>query len=171
MAQNRNPTSPKPMMSKNMQENIPRLSAVCVLARPLPAGRIFAIKAQCGIESGVMTRRAWLALAMLLAACAKESRGPSLPEQLPGGWTRGVIEGMTAAQPTIRAMYSGPGKVTATVTEMAAAGLAFEAVQKWRPEKGKLAFQKDRWFVVLESADLDAGQLNSFAAALEKALG
>ncbi len=118
-----------------------------------------------------MTRRAWLATALLLAACAKESRGPSLPEQLPGGWTRGVIEGMTAAQPTVRATYSGSGKVTATVTEMAAAGLAFEAVQKWRPEKGKLAFQKDRWFVVLESADLDAAQLNSFAAALEKALG
>ena len=108
---------------------------------------------------------------MLLAACAKESRGPSLPEQLPGGWTRGVIEGVTGAQPTIRTTYSGPGKVTVTFTEMAAAGNAFEAVQKWRPEKGKLAFQKDRWFVVLESADLDAGQLNNFAAALEKALG
>ena len=154
-----------------MQENIPRLSAGCVLARPLPAGRIFAIEAQCGIESGVMTRRAWLALAMLLAACAKESRGPSLPEQLAGGWTRGTIEGMTAAHPTIRATYNGPGSVTATVTEMPAAGLAFEAVQKWRPEKGKLAFQKDRWFVVLESADLDAQRLNSFATALEKALG
>jgi hypothetical protein len=120
-----------------------------------------------------MTRRAWLAAAVAVAGCQKESAGPALPEHLPEGWTRGALEGMTAAQPTVRATYTGAGavKVTATISEMPNAGAAFEAVQKWRPEKGRLCFHKERWFVVAESADLDARQLNAFAAALERAVG
>jgi len=70
----------------------------------------------------------------------------------------------------LRAVYSGPGAVTVTLTEMQSSGNAFEAIQKWKPEPGRVPFQKDKYFGVAESKDLDSKALIAFVAALEKEL-
>lgn len=101
--------------------------------------------------------------ASALAGCSKEAKKMALPETVDGGFKR--VQGFG-----FRAEYSGPGKVTVTLTEMTSSGDAFEAMQRWKPMPGRLAFYKDRYFGVAQSADLDAKALNAFVSALEKKL-
>ena len=67
------------------------------------------------------------------------------------------------------AVYDGTPRITATIHEMPS-GLAFDVLQKWRPEPGKLAFFRGRYFGVAESAGTDQRALQPFVAAFEKLL-
>src|SRR5882724_5586075 len=104
-----------------------------------------------------------LALFTLLAGCASAPKPVILPANVEGGFTRTQSMGL-------RAVYSGPGIVTVTLTEMQSSGNAFEAIQKWKAEPGKVPFQKDKFFGVAEWKDLDTKALIAFVAALEKEL-
>jgi hypothetical protein len=104
----------------------------------------------------VTSRRIWL-LTALLAGCGRDP-DLQLPRQL-DSWS--LQEGN---------VYRGPGEVKVIVSRMENPSAAFEAIQKWRPQPGRIAFQKDRFVVVLESGTLDQNGLNAFASQLEKAL-
>src|SRR5258706_12721224 len=90
-----------------------------------------------------------------LGACASAPVKVSLPEKVEGGFTRTQNLGL-------RAVYAGPGTVTVTLTEMRSSGDAFEALQHWKPEAGRMAFFKDKFFAVAESKDLDQKAINAF---------
>ncbi|MBX9600552.1 MAG: hypothetical protein K2X35_06100 [Bryobacteraceae bacterium] len=102
------------------------------------------------------SRRAWLLLA-ILGGCARDAE-LQLPRQV-GSWS--LREGN---------VYRGPGEVKVVISRLDNSSAAFEAIQKWRPQPGRIAFQKDRFVVVLESDNLDPGGLNAFASQLEKSL-
>ncbi len=103
-----------------------------------------------------------LLLILGVTACASKPIQVRLPEK---------VEGFTRTQGMgLRAVYSGPGIVTVTLTEMQSGGNAFEALQHWKPETGRVPFQRDRFFGVAESKELDSKALIAFVAALEKEL-
>ncbi|MEO8025014.1 MAG: hypothetical protein ABI823_00990 [Bryobacteraceae bacterium] len=103
-----------------------------------------------------------LVLAFLVSCGTAESKKVTLPEKV-GGFSRTQNLGL-------RAVYTGPATVTVTLTEMQSSGNAFEAIQKWKPEPGRVPFQKDKYFGVAESKDLDTKALIAFVADLEKTL-
>lgn len=70
-----------------------------------------------------------------------------------------------------RAVYQvGNSKITATVYEMGGQAVAFEMVQKWRPEPKKMAFHEGPYFVVLAAEVEDREGMNDLAKQLEQAL-
>ena len=66
--------------------------------------------------------------------------------------------------------YEGPGKLLVSALELVNGPAAFEQVQKWHAQPGKIAFHHGPWLVVLESEGLDASQLSRIASALEKTM-
>jgi len=106
-----------------------------------------------------------LLVAVTLAAtgCATKLMPPRLPETVAGGFKK--TQGMG-----LRAVYSGPAVVTVTLTEMESSGNAFEAIQKWKPEAGRMPFQRGKYFGVAESKELDAKALGAFVTAVEREL-
>jgi len=119
---------------------------------------------------------------LLAGGCSNPGeRQEILPMNL-GEWRRTAVEqipaeehkeelkrmGIKAAR---RGMYEKNGqRVTAAVYQFGASAVAFELVQKFRPEPGKIAFHQGNYFVVLESQTSDATVLNSFASILEGTL-
>ncbi len=69
-----------------------------------------------------------------------------------------------------RAIYQRSGRYTGTIYEMGAQAVAFELVQQWKPEPGKIVFQEGFYFVVLESEQKDVAGMNALAAAIEGVL-
>ncbi len=102
-----------------------------------------------------------LALCAALAGCSSAPKSIVLPAKVAGGFARTQSIGL-------RAVYSGPGTVTVTLTEMQSSANAFEAIQHWKPQPGRMPFQKDKYFGVAESPDLDVKALGAFVAAIEK---
>jgi hypothetical protein len=64
-------------------------------------------------------------------------------------------------------MYEGPSQIRVEVYRMATDANAFEAMQKWRPEAGSMAFHKLSYFVVARGVE----GLRDFTAALERVIG
>jgi hypothetical protein len=98
-----------------------------------------------------------------------------------GGWQRGETTPIAPEQSpellrrlglraAVQSRYRGPGNVAISRYEMTSSAGAFEAAQKDRPAPGRLAFHHNRYFVVIESPDLDHKALFSMARALEQAL-
>jgi hypothetical protein len=102
----------------------------------------------------------FIALSILAASCSETPQKLTLPQKVDGGFTRAQGLGL-------RAVYTGPGKVTVTITEMPP-GNAFEALQKWKPATGRVPFHKGGYFGVAESSELDQKALIAFVGALEK---
>jgi hypothetical protein len=57
-----------------------------------------------------------------------------------------------------------------TVYRMPAQASAFDAMQRWRPEKGKIPFFRGPFFGVVGSADADFATLSRFVTALQTTL-
>jgi len=112
----------------------------------------------------------------LVISCGRTAPLP-LPSELPGGWVKASEEKRSELPPLVRQMggrsgtvarYKGSGEVVVTVYETGGQAAAFELVQKWRPEGGKLYFHKGPRFVLLEGAD--QALLNRLEKAIEAAL-
>lgn len=70
-----------------------------------------------------------------------------------------------------RAVYqAGAAKITATVYEMGGQAVAFEMVQKWRPEPLKMAFHEGSFFVVLVADAENREAMSDLAKQLEQSL-
>lgn len=66
-----------------------------------------------------------------------------------------------------RGIYQGDIRLTASVYEFGTPAVAFELVQKWRPQPRKMVFQQGDYFIILESEQDGHASMNSFASALE----
>jgi hypothetical protein len=96
------------------------------------------------------------------ARCAKPDRGDF-------GWWRGTA----GARQVCRAAYAASPGMTVTLYDMPewSRATAFDAIQKWDRQPGKMAFYKGRYFGVVESSpEADAETLSRFIVALEAAL-
>lgn len=122
---------------------------------------------------------------MLTAGAAGCGRSPAPPAGIlpgrAGGYERGEIEPIAADQAAeplrrlgvarlLRATYRGAGEIVLTAHEMTSEAGAFEALQRRRPAPGSLAFQAGKLFLVAESEQAGHAELQSFAAAVERAL-
>lgn len=123
-----------------------------------------------------MTRRWWLMLTIAGAGCgpAREDSAPALPAQN-GRWTLAgvatpVPDRVGAAKAAWRATYAGTPPVTLTVYGMPSETNAFDALQRWRPAPGKLAFYKGRYFCIAESDGAAFPDLNAFTTGLQASL-
>jgi hypothetical protein len=124
----------------------------------------------------MMTRRNLLFLgALTLGACAKPRKDP-LPETA-GAWKRASIEPepfipetlkILGCKQAFRAVYEGPARINVTAYEMSTGAGAFEALQKWRVERGSMPFHKEQFFLVVSGGD--DKQMTEFSGALEKAM-
>ncbi|MDZ4800227.1 MAG: hypothetical protein SGI92_18880 [Bryobacteraceae bacterium] len=107
-----------------------------------------------------MNRRSLIFLPLFLAACSKS--GKSLEDLLPhelGGWKRGDVttpaEVPAAAEAlgavgSAGALYLGEGRVRVRVLEMKAETVAFELMQRWRPQTDGLGTYKGRHFFIAQ---------------------
>ncbi|MBV6430718.1 MAG: hypothetical protein IANPNBLG_00835 [Bryobacteraceae bacterium] len=130
----------------------------------------------------MLSRRSCLVLPLAALSCSNPAdRQEILPMNL-GPWKRVAVEtippeeyqqelrrlGVKRAR---RGVYQGPIRLTASLYRFGAPAVAFELVQKWRPQRGKLVFQQGDYFVILESEQDDHTSMNSFASVLEGSLG
>ena len=121
-----------------------------------------------------MNRRGMF-LAFVLSACGGPKTEPARPPEAAGEWKlesasdapRPAIPGVAQ---TFHAIYAGPRRFEAEMHRMSGDGLSFEAVQRWRPEEGKMAVHGGLWFVVVNRGDASREEALRFARALEAAL-
>ena len=129
-----------------------------------------------------MLSRLLLALPVtFLASCAGPSSSPFSPPPSVAEWKIESVStlssgdvpatvGGLAVEEAVVARYTGPQPLAVTFCRMKTWAGAFEAMQHWRPEPGRLAFNRGPWFVVLDSPELDFARLNSIAGFLQPAL-
>ncbi len=109
---------------------------------------------------------------LLLAGCSKSEW--RLPAQIEGGWKLSSAQpdhdsAGLAAKRSITGVYEGPGKLLVSAFDLGS-GVAFEQVQKWRAQPGKIVFNHGNWFVVLESEGMDTSQLSKLATLVERTM-
>lgn len=79
--------------------------------------------------------------------------------------------GTASAMRAWRATYRGTPAMTLTLYEMPRwPGGAFDALQQWRPQPGKMAFMKGTYFGVAESPDANQGVLTRFVHGIATAI-
>ena len=106
-------------------------------------------------------RQRWFLLFafVLLAACGGAPTPKGYPRALTGYRLAGeqVLSGaalppyVPKALRTVQLSYEGPNPVQVLVFETAGSSVAFEALQQWRAQDGKLAVHAGRYFVVAQS--------------------
>lgn len=131
----------------------------------------------------ISSRRAVFALLAGLAGVSCSNPGERtelLPMNL-GEWHRMAVENIPAEEHpselkergikrSRRGIYESGAKVTVSIYEFGAGAVAFEMVQKWRPQPGKMAMHEGPHFIILESNGADAKQMAAFATLLENSL-
>jgi hypothetical protein len=121
-----------------------------------------------------MNRRVWLASVIALAGCTRKPEGPPEFPKYAGDWTLtsgpNATEAIAGANGAWTGDYSGNPPMRLTICEMQSQTSAFDAVQRWRAEAGKLAFYKGPYFAVIEAKGADHPTLNRFAAAIRSGL-
>jgi hypothetical protein len=127
-----------------------------------------------------MTRRYWIALALVGSACSQPPRSAEtlLPASAGGVWQRKSLRGIAPPKPAIlrafEAGYEGDGKpagkLTVTLYEAKVSGTAFEMTQHWRAAPNTVVFDKGRCFVVVKWEQADRKALTAFVRALQKNL-
>lgn len=120
------------------------------------------------------SRRAWLAAAAAVASCARRPEGPPEFPRYAGDWTLESgpdhTEAIAGAEGAWTGRYGGKPAMRLTICKMPSQTGAFDAVQRWRAEPGKLAFYQGPYFGVAEAREADHATLNRFAAAIRAAL-
>ncbi|MBL8232343.1 MAG: hypothetical protein JNL98_27855 [Bryobacterales bacterium] len=130
----------------------------------------------------MLSRRHILIAAVLLSSCQNEAQRMELLPMMAGAHRRLNVENVPAEENpeeykrlglkrSRRAVYQvGGSKMTATVYEMGGQAVAFEMVQKWRPEPLKMAFHEGPFFVVLVSDAENRDGMSDLAKQLEQSL-
>lgn len=121
----------------------------------------------------LMTRRNLFLLAPIaLGACKPGESQPRLPEVC-ADWR---LESVQPADPIPRAargfaaQYTGTPPIRVLLYEMSSNTIAFDVLQSWRAEPGKLASFQGKYFWIAESAGADQRTLNRFVSAFAKGL-
>lgn len=117
-------------------------------------------------------------LCLMAAGCGTTGK-VELPGELPDGWKLAGTEDETdvpelvrqmGLRQAVRARYQGNGELTVRVFKMKAQASAFELVQKWRAEPGKMFFQAGDHFVILEQPGAAPEMLSRAAKELDRKL-
>ena len=122
-----------------------------------------------------MNRRSVIFLPLFLAGCTKYGKGPAemLPAE-PGGWKRGDVKSPAEVPPvaeslgvvaSAEALYLGEGRVRVRCLQMKAETVAFELMQKWRPQTDGLGAYKGPYFFIA------AGEAGSTRESVMELLG
>jgi|SRR5580698_9663323 hypothetical protein len=123
-----------------------------------------------------MTRRSWIAPALLWTACGRRARDAEslLPATVGGAWQREWLRGMAPPKPAVarafEAGYEGAGRLTVDLYEGKASGTAFEMTQHWRAAPNMVFFDKGRYFVVVKWEQAERQALTEFVHGLQKGL-
>ena len=123
-----------------------------------------------------MTRRYWIAFALLCTACSRPPRDPTslLPPTLGEVWHRKSLHHIPPPKPAIprafEAEYDGAGALTVDLYEAKVSGTAFEMTQHWRSAPNTVVFDKGRFFIVVKWLQADRQALTTFVRALQKNL-
>ena len=123
-----------------------------------------------------MTRRYWIVLAIVWAACSPPPRSAEslLPESIGGAWHRKSLGTIAPPKPTIlrafEATYEGAGKLAVDLYEAKVSGTAFEMTQHWRAAPDTVFFDKGRYFVVVKWERADRQALQAFVRDLQNEL-
>jgi hypothetical protein len=129
-------------------------------------------------------RELWLTVAAaILGGCQRPQAGkePPLPNNVGQDWQLQSEEGILTAQlphqirtmgvqNAWRGVYAGPGNFMVDYYMMGTPSNAFEAMQNWRPEEGKMAFHHERGFIVVESHDASREEMQQFVRQLQQSL-
>ena len=111
---------------------------------------------------------------MTTACTWRGENGPPAFPKYAGDWTLTSgpdnTEALAGAEGAWTMQYSGTPPMRLTVCKMPSQTGAFDAVQRWRAEAGKLAFYKGRFFGIAESPGADHAALNRFAATVQASL-
>ncbi len=130
-----------------------------------------------------MARKIWLSAALFAAACGPGEQGLpwTPPAAIAGGWQLASSEAIPPEQApeevrrlgletALRGRYDGPLPLTVEFYRMRSAPSAFELMQRWRPEPGRMASYKGRWFFLIQSDGAAHAELTAAAQGLEAAL-
>lgn len=125
----------------------------------------------------------WLLAALFFfAACGSAVKDWKLPAELDGGWKLSVVPPSKETYELVqrlapkRSQMAGyestgsAGLVRIAGFELANSSAAFEQVQKWRAEPGRVVFHHGPWFVVVEADAMDTAGLSRVANAVEKTM-
>jgi hypothetical protein len=133
-------------------------------------------------QSKLMTRRLWVSLAFVLAAC-RESAPPLdlFPPTVANVWVRTALRDTpvsespdpvprTAVKSLRTAAYEGPGKLEARAYELDSAAVGVTLSQRWQPSADTIFFSRGRYFVVIKWQSADRKALQEFVRELQKRL-
>ncbi len=132
-------------------------------------------------------RGGWVIIAMmLLTACGGELKSPVYPREVAGGpavpvfklRSEAVLTGdrvpayvpPTGVVRAVQLTYDGSNGLQVICFETKSSSVAFEALQKWRPEADRRASQVGRYFIVAQLEKPDPKTLDTFLAGFEKQL-
>jgi hypothetical protein len=130
----------------------------------------------------MLSRRNLLLIPVFFCACQNEAERREVLPMMLGAHRRINIENVPAEENpeeykrlglkrSRRAVYqAGNTRITATVYEMGGQAVAFEMVQKWRPDPLKMAFHEGPYFVVLVADAENREALSELAKHLEQVL-
>jgi hypothetical protein len=130
-----------------------------------------------------MTRRKWLLLTVVFAACRKPVPPPNLfTETVAGVWHRTGLRTIsawdapdpvprTAIDDLVSATYDGPGRLEARLYQLSSPAVALELVQRWHPSADTVFFYARNYFVVVKWQDADRKALQQFVRTIEDRLG
>jgi hypothetical protein len=121
-------------------------------------------------------------LLMVLGLVGCRPAAMPMPDVFPaavGAWHRVSVKDLPAGQPPdavpaasierVRAaVYEGAGKVEARVYQFANPAVALDVMQRWTQAPDTVAFQGDRFFVVIRWEKAERKSLQEFVRELEK---
>jgi hypothetical protein len=118
------------------------------------------------------------ALVVALAGCGTQASTWKLPVEIEGRWKLtatppgtdgfGLVGPLVRKKSVIGTYEDGNDKLYVFAFEQANTATAFEQVQKWRAQPGRIAFHHGAWLIVVESARLSAGELSRIGSIVEK---
>jgi hypothetical protein len=122
-------------------------------------------------------KRLWhLIIAMAAIAFFSQLRSWTTPAlTLPptaADWKREAQDCAKGARHTCTATYAGSPEITLTIYDMPGwpGPTAFGSFQEWQAQPGKVAFNKGRYFGIVEAPDGNAEAVHRFIAAIESTL-
>jgi hypothetical protein len=126
-----------------------------------------------------MSRRLWVAVVMLLAACTAKTQPPVFAPTLAGAWKLKESQSFPAASAPelIRrigtrgwwsATYEGPGSATVELYQLTSSAGGLQMVQEWRPVADTVVWYTPHYFIVARWRSLDRNAVSAFMRAIEQ---
>jgi hypothetical protein len=133
-------------------------------------------------QSKLMTRRTWVSIALVLAACREAAPPLDLfPPTVAKVWTRTALRDTpvsespdpvprTAVKSLRTAAYEGPGKLEARAYQLDSAAVGTTLAQRWQPSADTIFFSRGRYFMVVKWQSADRQALQDFVRELQQRL-